>query len=157
MLFLLQLSEAVIELPPSASRPRAKKRRIMRDREAAYDRLYKDYFAEDLVYNEHQFRRRCRMRRNLFLRIVEALGNHSEYFQVRYNAIRKHGLIPLTKCTAAMRMFAYSTAVDCVNEYLKIGASTALECMKNFASGIIEVFVDEYLRKLTQADVDRLL
>jgi len=54
-------------------------------------------------------------------------------------------------------MFAYSTAVDCVNEYLKIGASTALECMKNFALGVIEVYGNEYLRKPTQADVDCLL
>ena len=87
MMFLLQLSQAATELPPSASTPRAKKRRIKRDREAAHDRLYKDYFAEDSVYNEHQFRRKFRMRRHLFLRIVEAHGNHSEYFQVRYDVI----------------------------------------------------------------------
>jgi len=37
----------------SVSRPRVKKRRIRRDREAAHDCLYKDYFAEDSVYNEH--------------------------------------------------------------------------------------------------------
>ena len=42
-LCLLQLTQAATELPPSASRARAKKRRIRRDREAAYDRLYKDY------------------------------------------------------------------------------------------------------------------
>ena len=42
-------------------------------------------------------------------------------------------------------------------EYLKIGANTALECMKNFTLGVIEVFGDEYLRKPNQADVDRLL
>ena len=52
---------------------------------------------------------------------------------MRYDAIEKLGLTPLTKCTAAMRMLAYSIAADCVDEYLKIGASTALECMKNFA------------------------
>ena len=55
MMFLLQLSQAATELPPSASRLRAKRRRIRRDREAAHDRLYKDYFAEDSMYNEHQF------------------------------------------------------------------------------------------------------
>jgi len=29
--------------------------------------------------------------------------------------------------------------------------------MKNFVAGVIQVFGEEYLRKLTQADVDRLL
>jgi len=32
-----------------------------------------------------------------------------------------------------------------------------MECMKNFAACVIQVFGDEYLRKQTQADVDRLL
>jgi len=56
-----------------------------------------------------------------------------------------------------MRTLAYGIAADCIDQYLKIGASTALECMKNFALGMIEVFGNECLRKPTQADVDRLL
>ena len=133
------------------------RRCIRRDREAAHNRLYQDYFAEDSVYKEHHFRRRFRMRKHLFLHIVEALGNHSEYLQVRYDAAGKRVLSPLTKCTAAMRMLAYGVAADCVDEYLKIGASTALECLKKFTSGVVEVFGEQYLRKPNQADVDRLL
>jgi len=53
MLFVLQLRQVATELTPSASRPRVKKRCIKRDREVSHDRLYKDSFAEDLVYNEH--------------------------------------------------------------------------------------------------------
>jgi len=78
------------------------------------------------------------MWRHLFLLIVEALGNHLEYFQVRYDAIGKRGLSPLSKCTATMQFLVYGIAVDCVDEYLKIDASTVLECMKNFALGVIE-------------------
>ena len=66
---------------------------------------------------------------------------------MRYNAIEQRGLNPLTKCTAAMRTLAYGIAADCIDQYLKIGASTALECMKNFALGMIEVFGNECLRK----------
>ena len=64
---------------------------------------------------------------------------------------------PRTKCNAAMRILAYRISADCVDEYLKIGESTAMECMKNFAVGVIQVFGDEYLRKQTQTDADRLL
>ena len=67
------------------------------------------------------------MRRHLFLRIVEALDNHSEYFQVRYDVAEKRELSPLTKYTAAMRMLAYGVATDCIDEYLKIGTSAAME------------------------------
>jgi len=54
-------------------------------------------------------------------------------------------------------MCAYGILVDYVNEYLKISESTAMECMKNFTATIIQVFGEEYLRRPTQVDVDRLL
>jgi len=69
----------------------------------------------------------------------------------------KRGLSSLTKCTAAMQMLAYGVAVDCVDEYLKIGASTALQCLKKFTSCIVEVFREQYLRKPNQANVNCLL
>jgi len=80
MMFLVRLRQTAVEMMSSASTPRIRRRCIRRDREAAHNRLYQDYFAEDSVYNEHHFRRRFRMRKHLFLHIVEALGNHSEYF-----------------------------------------------------------------------------
>ena len=88
---------------------------------------------------------------------MEALGNHSDYFQLKYDAVGNRGLTPLTKCTAALRMLGYGISADCVDEYLKIGESTSLQCLKRFAEGVIAIFGEEYLRKPTQADVDRLL
>ena len=69
----------------------------------------------------------------------------------------RRGLSPLTKCTATIRILAYDISTDCVDEYLKIRESTAMECFKNFAAGVIQVFKEVYLSKPTQADVDRLL
>jgi len=40
---------------------------------------------------------------------------------------------------------------------LKIGESTALECLKNFFARAVQTFEQKYLKKPTQADVDRLL
>jgi len=57
----------------ASKRPRKKKGFIRRDREEAHERLHKDYFAEDSIYNETHFRRGFRMWRHLFLRIVDAL------------------------------------------------------------------------------------
>jgi len=157
LVFLLQLQQATKELTPYASKPRVKKRCIKRDREQAHERLYMDYFADDPIYNDHHFHRRFRMQMHLFLQIVEALGNHSEYIQLRHDTTGKRGLTPLTKCTAVMCMLKYGIAADCVDEYLKISASTALKCMKKFCLAIPQVFGDEYLRKPNQADVDRVL
>ena len=71
--------------------------------------------------------------------------------------VGKYGLSPLTNCTAAMRILTYGVAADCADEYLKIGASTTIECLEKFASSVVEVFREQYLRKLNQADIVRLL
>jgi len=91
----------------SSRRPKKKKRFIRRDREAARDRLYRDYFAQESMYNEVHFHCRFRMRRHLFIRIVDGLSDRYDYFQHRYDGLGRRGLSPLTKCTAAMRMLAY--------------------------------------------------
>ena len=52
-------------------------------------------------------------------------------------------------------MLAYGTPVDALDEYLKIGKSTALECLDKFAQGVIEVFSGEYMRAPTVEDVQR--
>jgi len=54
-------------------------------------------------------------------------------------------------------MLAYGIVADCIDKYLKIGESTALQCLKNFSVGVVQTFGQEYLRKPTQVDVDRLL
>jgi len=54
-------------------------------------------------------------------------------------------------------MLAYDITADCVDEYLKNGESTTLECLKIFCVGIVQTFGQEYLRKPTQADVHHLL
>ena len=53
---------------------------INRDRETANHNLFVDYFADNPRYGDDMFRRRYRMSRELFLRIVDAVKNHDNYF-----------------------------------------------------------------------------
>lgn len=62
----------------SSTRPRRRRRVIDRIREEGHTRLVNDYFSENPVYTDAQFRRRFRMHRHLFLRIVTTLGHHDE-------------------------------------------------------------------------------
>ncbi|XP_039141193.1 uncharacterized protein LOC120278465 [Dioscorea cayenensis subsp. rotundata] len=96
----------------STSGLRRSRRHLNRDREARHEKLFNDYFADEPVYPGNVFRRRFRMRKALFLRIVEALANHSEYFQLRVDATGKRGLSPLQKCTAAIRQLAYGVPAN---------------------------------------------
>jgi hypothetical protein len=133
------------------------RRFIPRDREVAHEDLVANYFSANPRYTDEMFRRRFRMARPLFLRIVEALSNWSPYFQQRLDATGRQGLSPLQKCTAAIRMLAYGTSADQLDEVLKIGESTALECLGKFAEGIIECFGPEYLRPPTVEEVEKLV
>ena len=56
-----------------------------------------------------------------------------------------------------MRMLAYGVSADAVDDYVRIGESTAIECLKKFVTGVIFIFESEYLRKPNSNDVQRLL
>jgi hypothetical protein len=97
------------------------------------------------------------MRKHLFLQIVEALGDWSPYFRLRRDAFGKVGLSPLQKCTATIRMLAYGTPADLMDETFGVAESTAMECMINFVQGVRHIFGDKYLRRPTEQDIQRLL
>ena len=56
-----------------------------------------------------------------------------------------------------MRMIAYGVVADAIDDYVRIGATTARECLCHFVNEIITLFGDEYLRRPTTADLKRLL
>ncbi|XP_024014464.1 uncharacterized protein LOC112088419 [Eutrema salsugineum] len=149
--------EEIIERLATAKKKKKKKAYIEREREQGQIRLWNDYFSEDAIYPPHIFRRRFRMNKTLFMRIVDRLSEEVPYFQQRRNATGRLGLSALQKCTAAIRMMAYGCEADAVDEYLRIGESTAILCLENFTSSIIELFGDQYLRRPTPEDLKHLL
>ena len=96
------------------------------------------------------------MRRHLFKHIKEAVKNHDNYFQKKNDATGKEGLSALQKCVASMRILAYGVPADAVDEYVRIGESTARQALHHFCWAIIEVFGEYYLRAPKAADVARL-
>uniref|UniRef100_A0A0D3CJC1 DDE Tnp4 domain-containing protein n=1 Tax=Brassica oleracea var. oleracea TaxID=109376 RepID=A0A0D3CJC1_BRAOL len=130
---------------------------IERNRERGHNQLLTDYFNENPTYPSEMFRRRFRMNKSLFLRIVDRLSTEVPYFQQRKNAHGRFGLSALQKCTAAIRMLAYGQSGDTYDEYLRLGESTARLCLENFTTGIIQLFGQEYLRRPNEDDLQRLL
>ncbi|KAF8409735.1 hypothetical protein HHK36_005814 [Tetracentron sinense] len=97
------------------------------------------------------------MQRSLFLRIQYAVEAYDPYFVQKIDAIGMLGLSSLQKITAAMRMLAYVVAADYVDEYVRIGESTAIESLKKFVQVVVAIFSDEYLRSPNNDDIARLL
>ncbi|XP_062119279.1 uncharacterized protein LOC133833032 [Humulus lupulus] len=86
----------------SSTRQGRKRAHIDRGHVEGHQCLFDDYFSDEPVYTEYRFPRRFRMRRHIFLRIVQDLENHSEYFQTRFDVLGRRGLSSLQKCTAPM-------------------------------------------------------
>ncbi|EEE50942.1 hypothetical protein OsJ_31489 [Oryza sativa Japonica Group] len=116
------------------------RRYINRDHQDDHNRLFAKYYSANPLYTDNQFRRRFRMRKHLFLHIVEALGVWSPYFCLRRDAFGKVGLSPLQKCTAAIRMLAYGSPADLMDETFGVAESTTLECLIYFAKGVRVIF-----------------
>uniref|UniRef100_A0A0D2ZR47 Myb-like domain-containing protein n=1 Tax=Brassica oleracea var. oleracea TaxID=109376 RepID=A0A0D2ZR47_BRAOL len=109
------------------------------------------------TYPENLFRRRFRMNKRLFMHIVDRLSNEVHFFRQKKDGLGRLGLSILQKCTVAIRVLVYGSALDAVDEYLRLGANTARLCVENFGEAIIDLFGDEYLRRPTPDDLQRLL
>nr|XP_034594641.1 uncharacterized protein LOC117856369 [Setaria viridis] len=97
------------------------------------------------------------MSKPLFLRIVSELSNWDPFFTRRVDATGRDGHSPLQKCTAAIRMLAYGSPADQLDEVLKIAASTSLLCLEKFTQGVIECFGVEYMRPPRSDELEKIL
>jgi hypothetical protein len=91
--------------------------------------LFKDYFSDDPIFDDIDFRRVYRMRQPPFLRILHAITESDAYFVQKMNVAGKLELSSLQKVTAAMRMLAYETSSKTQEEHTRMAESTAQEAM----------------------------
>ena len=80
------------------------------------------------------------MSRSLFLCIKSMLEVTGPYFAQRRNAAGRLGLSSFQKMTATIRMLAYGTMVDLCDEYVSIGESTAMKCLKKIVKAVVSNF-----------------
>jgi hypothetical protein len=85
------------------------------------------------------------MRRHVFLRIVDAVQRVDPYFIQRPDCTGLMGISALQKCVAAIRILAYGLPANAVDEYVRIGPSTAQEALKHFCRAVIDAFGGYYL------------
>ncbi|XP_076960414.1 uncharacterized protein LOC143636799 [Bidens hawaiensis] len=115
-----------------SSQPRTRRPHLQRAGVGAHDRLIRDYFSLDAIFDSERFWRRFRMSRQLFLRIVGDLERDYAFFQQRKDARGKPGFSPMQKCTAAIRQLAYRTTSDAMEEYLQMSKTLGREALHPF-------------------------
>ena len=97
------------------------------------------------------------MSKSLFLRIVAAVESHDDYFRQKPNAVGALGGSPIQKSIAAVRMLAYGASADFLDDYVRMGESTIIECLKHFVKAVVDVFSEQYLRAPDAEDTARLM
>ena len=114
------------------------RRVINRDRASGARLLHSDYFAPTPAFSDNPwFRHRFRMPKPLFLRIVDRVEAHDNYFKLRRDCCGQLFFSAKKKCTAALRMLALGTAVDAVGEMVRMGESTCLKTIVKFVAQLM--------------------
>nr|XP_020150531.1 uncharacterized protein LOC109735740 [Aegilops tauschii subsp. strangulata] len=102
------------------------RRVINRNRVSGAKLLHNDYFAPTPAFPEDPWLCcRFRMRKPLFLRIVEGVEPHDDYFQLRRDCCGQLSFSTKQKCTTALRMLALGTAADAFGEMVRMGRARA--------------------------------
>jgi hypothetical protein len=94
-----------------------------RDHLKGHLNIVKDYLAPNSVFDDMDFRRRFRMGRDMFERIVRTCVQHDDYFVQKADAFGRVGLSAIQKVTAVLRVFAYGYSVDAVTFLSKLFSS----------------------------------
>nr|XP_043620071.1 uncharacterized protein LOC122591912 [Erigeron canadensis] len=147
--------------------PKIPRRTIRRNHVEAAHRLFSHYFAPQPVFPTDYFRRRFRMPKDMFIRIcrdiynfngVQPLPDHFQYFQLTpSDCVGRPGFNIFQKCTSAIRQLAYGCHGDQLDEYLEMAESISYLCLTNFCKCIIQLYNEQYLRRPTQQDVERII
>jgi hypothetical protein len=111
-----------------------------------------DYFVEVPTYPTSLFCRRYRMRRELFVKIVEACEANCRYFTRQRNRVGALEFSPYQKISTAMWVIVCGIPVNYTDEYLHNCEDTTIKSVRLFAKTIICVFDPEYLRSLNEED-----
>jgi hypothetical protein len=130
---------------------------VHKNRELWHEHLVRDYFSSTHIFDNVKFRRRFRMRRELFMRIVKFVTAFDSYFVQKRDGLGRLGLSSLQKCTTTIRMLAYGVAVDATDEYCRLGENNATEAMRRFVNAIRHCFESECLRLPTKSDIKKQL
>jgi hypothetical protein len=97
------------------------------------------------------------MSRPLFLRIMNVVENHDDYFVQKRNVAHKLGLSCLQKLTVTFRMLCNRVVANTTDEYVCIGESITIESMRRLVISVVRLFEEEYLRAPNQNDTTQLL
>ncbi|XP_068331506.1 uncharacterized protein [Pyrus communis] len=110
-----------------------------RNREMSHANLMNNYFNPNSVYTEEDFRHRLQM------------SCHKR------DKAGRPSFSPHQKVTIALRMMAYGSPADSMDETHGMSESTCLDTLEQLCDTILQVYKDEYLREPNQENLNWLI
>nr|XP_043616304.1 uncharacterized protein LOC122588251 [Erigeron canadensis] len=124
-------------------------RTIERQRKIGHQILLNDWFVDEPKYDDAYFRKKFRMEKNMFLKIVDDIEANFPYFRDGFDARGRDSFKPLQKVASAVRQLATGNPPDEYDEYLHMAARTGRDSLDHFCDAIIKLYGREYLRRPT--------
>ncbi|CAN6685488.1 unnamed protein product [Malus baccata var. baccata] len=87
----------------------------------------------------------------------EEVQHVNPYFKQKWDKAGRPDFSPYQKVTIALRMMAYDSLADSIDETHGMFESTCLDTLEQLCDTIVQVYKDEYLRELNQEDLNRLI
>nr|XP_043637806.1 uncharacterized protein LOC122608785 [Erigeron canadensis] len=98
------------------------RRYVNREREVGHQILLNDWFVDEPKYDDAYLRKKFRMEKTMFLKIVDNIEANFPYFQEGFNARRKRSFRKIPKICSAVRQLATGNPPDEYDEYLHMAA-----------------------------------
>ncbi|XP_050117553.1 uncharacterized protein LOC126595229 [Malus sylvestris] len=121
----------------------------------AHQNLMNNYFNPNLVYNEKDFRRRFSMRRHVFERVLHDVQHVNPYFRQKMDRAGRLGFSSHQKVNFVLRMLAYDTPANAMDDIYGMSESTCLDTLAEFCETIVQLYKEEYNRQPNQVDLNR--
>ncbi|XP_070668053.1 uncharacterized protein [Malus domestica] len=112
------------------------------NRAMTHANLMNNYFKLNSVYTEKDFRQRFQMRRHVFKRLLRDIQQVNPYFRQKRDRAGRPGFSPHQKVTVALRMMAYGSPVNSMDETHDMFESTCLDTLKQLCDIIVHVYKD---------------
>ncbi|KAH0973999.1 hypothetical protein GBA52_015898 [Prunus armeniaca] len=118
---------------------------VDRHRHSRGKNMLEDYFIPTSLYSDVDFRMRYRMQPHLFNKVMYDICNYDAYFVQKCDVAGLLGLLPKQKLTAVIRILAYGSSTDQVDEIARMGKSTTLESLVRFYDAVETLYTRDYL------------
>ncbi|XP_070679343.1 uncharacterized protein [Malus domestica] len=99
--------------------------------------LMSNYFNPNLVYTEEDFRCHFLMRRHVFERLLRDVQQVNPYFRQKWDRAGHPSFSPQKKVIVALRMMAYGSPTDLIDETHGMSEPTCLDTLEQLCDTIV--------------------